>query len=143
MRSWQHVRKEGVPAGPCERWLSLQIGFRSESGKQFGSDLMTGAPGVSKDSGVPVEVQGVRPPITWAAVRCENSAPHAAIRGGRRKERIRRIACRCEVFPQWFSSEVVPRDVCGKAGEYAFPKPMDFAKDKWLSWECARNTPAF
>ena len=40
--------KGGRVAGPCERWLSLQTGFRSESGKRFGSDLMTDTPGVSR-----------------------------------------------------------------------------------------------
>jgi hypothetical protein len=55
----------GRVAGPCERWLSLQIGFRSESGKRFGAGLATGAPNLSRVQGALVEVDELRPPITW------------------------------------------------------------------------------
>jgi hypothetical protein len=131
---------EGVFAGPCERWLSFQSGFRSESGKRFGNDLMTGTQGLSNDCWVPVWVFKLRPPITWAAVGCENSTQHRPSDGrgtGCIAHRIRHDG----VFPQWFILKVIWGDLCGEMGEYAIPKYRGFRKGLTAFVEVCQKTP--
>lgn len=60
---------------------------------------------------------------------------------GRMKKHVVRNACRCEVISERFCSAVLPEGIWGMAGEYVASKPKDFAKDEWLSWGCAVNTP--
>ena len=76
--------------------------FKAVSGsdpeKRFGSDLMTDAWGVFIGSQASVSGFMVRPPITWAAVCCENSTPRLQKKQSRQKERTMRSRLRSNAF---------------------------------------------